>query len=362
MQRFLALLLTLLVGASACTASTTTTTDTADSADSADASEATSVDESESDEDEPAEAPTAAPTATPEPTATPAPTATPEPAADETSDEDMQATAMLEQSALGAELSPSEIACVVKGLAAEPALLANAISGVDFEDLSLDDKIDTSLIALDCAPEAAAAQFTNEFTDSFAETQPEQSAELGECLMGQLSKDNPDRRNVLLGFASLDEELPIPVDAQGALVDSISTCVPGPVFADMMIAEFADDPAMANAIDTECIRGAFPDETMRQFWGAMVTSGGSMDDVDLEATSPLMNSLFACMSMGQVMADQAALSGTVLSDESITCIDTELAGGDLAAMMAGDDAEGEARITAIVIGCLSPEELAGLAG
>jgi hypothetical protein len=269
---------------------------------------------------------------------------------------------MLERSSLGDDLSPSEIACVVRGLAEQPDLLANAISGTDFDQLAIDDQVDTALIALNCAPDAAAAQFTEGFTDSVASAQPEMGAELGTCLVGQLDAENPNRREVLMGFASLGEDLPVPAEAQEALVDSITMCVPGPVFAELMISEFADDPQMANALDTECIRGAFPDETMRLFWGAMINDGGSMDEIDPEATGPLMTAMFSCLSMGQIMADQAALDGTVLSEETITCIDTELTGETIAAMMTGSDAEGEAQVTAIVLGCLTPEELAGLGG
>ena len=353
MRRFLTLLLIFVLAAAGCSASTTTsasgpsTSDDAAATDSAD-----SADSPEIEEPVPTVTPTAEPTAVPEPTAT----AVPEPADDEAA----VATAMLEQSELGDNLSPTEIACVVKGLAQEPNLLANAISGTDFDTLELDDQVDTALIALDCAPEAAAAQFTQSFTDDFSQAQPTMGMELGDCLVAQLAAENPHRRNVLLGFATLGEDLPVPPEAEGALVDSISTCVPGPVFAEWLIAEFADDPAMANAIDTACIRDAFPDETIRQFWGAMVSEGGSMDGVDPEATAPLMNALFSCMSMGQIMADKAASDGVEISDETIACIDEGMAGQDLAAMMDAPDAESEAEFTAIVINCLTPEELAGL--
>lgn len=368
MQRIFALLLVFVLAASACSASTTTATsttdatsqsDTASSTDDDDADES-DADESDTDAGDAADAaePTAVPT--PEPTATAEPT--PGPADDVSDEESSEATAMLERSSLGDDLSPSEIACVVKGLAGQPDLLANAISGTDFDELPLDDQVDTALIAMDCAPEAAASQFTDGFTNRMTQAQPEMSDELGECLVGQLSADNPARREVMIGFASLGEDLPVPAEAEEALVDSISLCVPGPVFAEWLIAEFADDPQMANAIDTECIRSAFPDETIRQFWGAMVSQGGSMDDVDAEATAPLMNALFSCLSMGQIMADQAAQDGIDLSDETITCIDTEMADEDLAAMMSGNDPAGEARVTSILIGCLSPEELAGLGG
>lgn len=354
MARFFTLLLVLVLGASACTASTTTSTaSTTDAASASAADDATGADDGDV---------TDAADPTPVPTPTAAAEPTPETAASMSSDEDNQAAAMLERSSLGDDLSPSEIACVVKGLAGQPDLLANAISGTEFEDLALDDKVDTALIAMDCAPDAAASQFTEGFTDRMTEDQPEMGEELGECLVGQLSSENPDRREVLLGFATLGDDLPVPAEAEDALVESISLCVPGPVFAEWVIAEFADDPQMASAIDAECIRTAFPEETIRQFWGAMVTGGGSMDDVDPEATGPLMNALFSCMSMGRIMADQAAQDGIELSEETIACIDTEMADEDLAAMMAGNDAAGEARITAILIGCLSPEELAGLGG
>lgn len=363
MQRFFPLLLAIVLSASACSSTTTTTTTASVADESSEAAtsnaDGDSTDAVDVDTDEPTPAPTAEPTAVPEPTEAPEPTAAPEATAAPETDE---ATRMLERSSLGDDLSPSEIACVVKGLADQPDLFANAVSGTDFDQLPIDDQVDTALIALDCAPDAAAAQFTDGFTNSVASAQPAMGAELGLCLVGQLDADNPNRREVLMGFASLGEDVPVPAEAEEALVDSITTCIPGPVFAELMISEFADDPQMASALDTECIRGAFPDETMRLFWGAMINDGGSMDDVDPEATGPLMSAMFSCLSMGQIMADQAALGGTVLSEETIACIDTELTGETIAAMMTGSDAEGEAQVTAIVLGCLSPEELAGLGG
>ncbi len=351
MRRTLVLFFVLALAASSCTASTDTT----------------SIDESTSDTDPAgetveAEAPTPTVPATVEPTPTPEPTATTAPAVDESNGDAEQASAMLGRSDFGENLSPSELACVVKGLAAQPDLLASAISGAEFEDLALDDQVDTALIALDCAPEAAAGQFTDGFTENLADAQPVMGAELGGCLVDRLDRSNPDRRKVLMGFAALGEEEPLPPDAEKALIDTISTCVPGPVFAEWLIAEFADEPQMADVIDTTCVRTAFPDETVRQFWEATVSAGGSMDDVDPEATAPLMNALFSCMSMGRIVADQMAADGIDLSDETIACIDAEMADENLAAMMSGSDAEGEARVTAILIGCLSPEELAGLGG
>lgn len=306
-------------------------------------------------------APQAEPTAVPEPTPAPEPTDTPQ-ANTALSDLDEELVELgptvFGQRGFGGRLTDEQLACALQSLAAQSDLLTRTLGADDPLTLAIDDQADLAIIAFDCAPDA----FANDFVDGFnGASDVSLPPDVTECLIVAMGSDGPNRRDVVLGFAALGTESPVPLAAQDAVIETMVTCLPGNVFADAVVAQALGDPAFASALDLVCLESAFDGEVMRPLWSALVTNpGADFDALAPETTGPMLQAMFDCLSFGQIIAAEAAIADLTLSEETIDCIDDELVGLDILTALEG--AGPPPGFTAALVECLSPAELAAIGG
>jgi len=254
------------------------------------------------------------------------------------------------------DLTDEEAACTLGAIADNPDLISLVAQNVDIDDLPVTDQVEFAIVVFDCAPDTVAAEFAEGF-ESGADG-IDSTPEVTSCLINSMSSESSERRNVLAGFLYLGEEEPVPTEFQPAIVDTMTTCLSGDFFADAMAAEALDDPALAAAVDFDCLKGSLNGEAMRPMWQAMVEDPSSdFDSLAPDAVAPMLNGIFGCMSFAKVLEAEA---GVEFSEESATCIDDSLADLDLAQMMT--TGEGGEEITTAMFTCLTPEELLSLGG
>lgn len=330
-RRFLYVLTVVLVLGAACSTSTTV---------------AQPTETAPTEEPEPTATPAPEPTAAPEPTEVPEATAVPVP---ETGSTDLNEAAERLAGEFDNELTGAEMACVFAALGDDEAL-AGSVLGSDFEDLPVDQQADLTIVMFECAPQATAASFSAALADDDGNGLP---PEVGECLVTSMTT-SPERRDIIIGFVALGDESAVPAPSQAPLVDTMVTCFPG---AALLEAGAIDDPVFAQAVDMDCLATALDGEAMRPVWTALVTNPqADFDELDQASIEPMMNGMFSCMSFGRVIAAEAADDGVDLSDDTVACIDTELA--DLNFVEAMNDQAAQQQIGIAVLGCLTPEEAA----
>lgn len=358
----------LLVFATACGGGDTDTIEDSASAVSIGDEDDTVVEETDVDEpaDEPepdptdAPEPTAVPTDIPEPTAVPEPTQVPEPTEEPTEEPTDGALTEAEQLAAldrAAEAFDEEIgACLISTIAVDnPELLRQLLVTDNLSALPFDDQAAIAGAALDCDPEGITELFNAAGAIGSEDGLPES---FGPCLTEQL-RQSPA---ALVGVIALGEEVPIPPEAQDPLIDTMTTCINGEVFSDMMVAEFNADPELAGLLDEPCLRAAFNDETTRNLWTIFITDPNVDFDNSPEIEAILGAPLINCISLGAAFKAQAALDGWELSDSSADCLDDTLReSGALDALAQGGQPD-EAVLGGAIFSCLTPDEIVSIAG
>lgn len=254
------------------------------------------------------------------------------------------------------ELTDDETACALSALAEQPALLRRTLQG-QTDELPIADQTDLAIIAFDCAPGAVAAAFSEGFTASADLDVP---PEVGECFIEAMGEGQPDRRAIVTGFVALGEDQPVPPEARAPVVDTMVRCFPGSVIGDAIAAEALADPALEGAVDAECLGAQLDGDRLRPVWELLVENPAlDFDDLDPATIGSFTEGIFACLSFGAIVASQLEPLGIELSAESSACIDREAAGLDPALLTTE---EGAAQLGAVMLGCLTPEELTAIGG
>ncbi len=253
--------------------------------------------------------------------------------------------------------------CVVKGVLETPGLLSAAVAlgpESEFTDLDQDHQLALLGLAVDCAGPELLGEFMAEgFSEGMNIETPD---EMAECFADRIG--GSEGSLVLAGLAALGNDITPEPDLQVPVVDLLDDCVPGSLFADLMVSEFTTDPAMADAVDGGCISAAYATESsMRPMWEAMVDSPDlDFEDLPPDAFEAIITPLLDCISFGTVIAAEAEGDGVVLSPETITCIDDEISGsGLIETFFTGVEPDDETLGLAL-LACMSPEELQQMAG
>lgn len=259
---------------------------------------------------------------------------------------------------VGSDLTDEEARCVARGLLDDDDLAARLGEVDDYTELSTDDQTTVAVVTFDCAPQALA----NEFSQSMnSDATGVFSDDVGACLVEAMGPDAANRRQVIEGFVTLGDDRALSGEIETPVVDTMVMCFPGSLFSGMIENEVLANPALAGAVDFDCIDERFTGEAIRPVWQVVVRNPGvDFDQLDASATEPMFSAIFACLSFGQVVAGQAAESGVVLSEETISCIDAEMATVDVAGLAASD--QGSDELGVAMAGCMTLEERSGLGG
>lgn len=301
------------------------------------------------------------------PTEAPEPTATEEPEATETADEgeyklpDLSSFMPLSNNPdQDAALSDDQEACLLKTLASDaPEVFGQLNSSASFEDLDSDTQKEFITIYVKCAPRVASNLVVNGFTEEL-NLSPEQYQEVSSCVHNRFSDSSYDSTPVIHGFVAISND-EVVVEAQRTeIADFLTECIPASIFTTALVTELAEDPLIAEAIDSACLAN-LSDEESKIFWtSAIGTYGSENSDAALEAAGIAVFS--QCISFGKLIsAGFVSEGGQPLSDATVSCIDKGLKGADIAALATGE-AFADSTFTTTLFECLTPEELAGLGG
>ncbi len=273
-----------------------------------------------------------------------------------------QAEAMV-ATAVSGEVPPEVEDCVNSSLFTRPALFVAIVAAGDdapLTSLSFDDQVAFSQLTIECASPELLGSFV---ADGFAEgADLAAPPEMGPCFGQRFAED--DGALMLVGMTAIEEQQPVDERSKGPLIDALTECVSGEVWATSVTGTLAADPTLAGAVDDSCIASAFDDpEVMRPFWAAFVENpDAEFEDLPPTVTTPVFGPLFDCVSIGAVFAAEAAANGITLSDESIACVDREASElGLFESFLAGEQPDDEA-LGLILFECLSADELSQFLG
>jgi hypothetical protein len=264
---------------------------------------------------------------------------------------------------------PTIEACVVAAVAEDEVLLAGVLDASGFSDLPVDQQVTVVGLALDCAdPGALSAYMLETFNQDAAFVVP---ASVGDCLEAKMTGEN--RNEVLLGFIAMGQLADgegdgVPASARGPLIDTLTECFPGDVFADAVMVSAAEDPTLADAFDADCLSTAFDDPSVTApLWTSVVDNPDlGFEEMDTTTQAAIVGPIAECISFGAAIAASAEADGVTLSDDSIACIDSELADADfLGQILASDGDTGqldEESIGLAILGCLTSAELESMLG
>ncbi|MCP3909918.1 MAG: hypothetical protein GY713_03090 [Actinomycetia bacterium] len=253
--------------------------------------------------------------------------------------------------------------CVARGVLETPGLLSAAMAigpESEFTDLDQDQQLALLELAVDCAGPELLGEFMAEGFSEGMNTDPPD--EMATCFADRIA--GSEGSLVLAGLAALGNDTAPEPKMKGPVVDLLDDCVPGSLFADVMVAEFATDPTLVDAVDGACISAAYATESsMRPMWEAMVDSPElDLEDLPPKAFEAVVAPLLGCISFGTVIAAGAVSDGLALSPETIACIDDEIrSSGLLETFLVGDEPDEDALVLATV-GCMSSEELQQVSG
>ncbi len=252
-----------------------------------------------------------------------------------------------------------ESAPAVDDPAAEPDALDEAAPAQDpvpaVDDPAPEPEVLDQNAASDDELARARAYLDNDFIDTFGEND-------ADCIVIGMV-DN-------LGLARLAE-----LDANGgpidqgdvdALLDSMYACVDATDLGTMLTAEMADGNFAIPAEARDCVVAGYGQRSTVE---ALLSAGFAVNGPDAAlaaaAAQAAIAPLIDCIGFGGLMQQEAAADGVTLGEETIACLDdqgndvfTELVGAMLAggAPIAGGDTEQE--IVALLLGCLSADEMA----
>ncbi|MEM7340857.1 MAG: hypothetical protein AAF467_19525 [Actinomycetota bacterium] len=261
------------------------------------------------------------------------------------------------------EFPPEVDQCMGAELLKQPSValdLVTAGSNPQLDALSLDTQLAVFEILGDCAgPELLGEFFAAEFARGA--DMVETSDELGACF-GQAATDD-DGPYMMVGLATIGDDMAPRPEAQPATIDALTECVNGSVIADSLLENMTSDPTFAAAADLDCISSSYENADLRPLWTAFVTNpNADFDTLPADVTAPIVSPIFDCVSIGQVMAAEAAASGVTLSNETIACIDDAARStGLMDSFLLGTEPDAD-EFGAIVLDCLSPEELSQVGG
>ena len=124
-----------------------------------------------------------------------------------------------------------------------------------------------------------------------------------------------------------------------------------------------DVPAdMEDALDTACLDRVFAEpDFMRLLLSEALT--GELDSPEITAQqAPLVRGVFDCIDFGQAIAAEAALDGITLSPTSVECLSRQFRELGFVEYFIEGTEPSDADLGAMVIDCLSTEELLELGG
>jgi len=262
------------------------------------------------------------------------------------------------ESAVSGDLTAEAEDCITSNALTDLSLSTSLVVGgddADITDLSPEDQVRFSEIIIECStPEALGQLLSDGFADGAGFASP---PEMADCFTNALAAESGP--HLLVGMASFDTDAPQPEQSKGPLVDTLTDCVPASLLSTVVTA----DPELAELADPACIEAAYGGngDALRPLWEAMVENPDTdFDSLPPEVAAPLVEPILGCISMGKIVANEAAAGGVTLSDETITCIDveaTKLGVIDTIALGEEPDEADEAALGLAILDCMTPEEL-----
>ncbi len=255
---------------------------------------------------------------------------------------------------VGADLSPDAEACIATALAGDPGLAEATASGSDISALTETQQATVSAALVECVPQdELGSALADSISEGLDPTSPQaMSADVERCFAERMTGNSG--QEVVLGFLALDADQPLPPGTREPVLDTLVTCIPGPV----LVGFFTADPETAGAFDAACLETTYSNvDNLRSFWAPLVDNpGAEFDTLPPDDLSQIMNPILGCMRFGALVAQE--FEGSVqLSEATIACIDEAFSSDPAVAQALITGSDPPPSFEAALIACLTPEEL-----
>jgi hypothetical protein len=244
-------------------------------------------------------------------------------------------------------LSKDEARCALEAVSEDVTLLTQALLVERTSELGFDGNASIAVAMIDCAPEAFVTTTKQGSVPLFADEVPD-------CIVDTLTPDDPTRYEALSGLFAFGNSNAVPVEQQSPLVDLLDACMPRAALAQVFTFGSNNNPALIQALDTDCVADTFAGESSEQLITAMVAgSGAGFNAADDDAVTAL-GQLFNCVSFTTMFVASAAANGVVVSEETIACLEPQLDELDMSVVLGSGESPPEVDLA--FDECLTVEE------
>ncbi|MCB0996563.1 MAG: hypothetical protein KDB21_15825 [Acidimicrobiales bacterium] len=259
----------------------------------------------------------------------------------------------------GAVLADAETDCLARGLATDDELLEFAQSGVPPTTLAPAQTDRLVVLVTDClSAETVAASFIEGFAagaGSGFEVDPGQEA----CLADALAA--PDARRAIVELAVAAEGLSMaPGDAQ-FLAELLAQCLDGGFVGTLMVegvlGELTGTGISPEDIDEACLASVMQGDLLVAYYSS-VLQGQQFDDLPLDVRTEFITGFVGCLDLASAFQTAFEQEGVIISESSATCVADLMIDSGLFERLVSGDTPTDAEVGALLVGCLTPDELA----
>ncbi len=276
------------------------------------------------------------------------------------SEEQAQLTVL---SAISSTVPPAAQACAEEDLLEHPDLylaIFNAGDLFSITTLPTPDQVTLAGIAIECSGPGVLGQFVAEGLTEVADATP--PATVIDCYETQLQGAQADL--VFVGMTAVNEGVAPTDSARQPTIAALDQCLPASFLVSSFVESLgAGDPAYAQAVDVACVDAAYAAApgTMVPLWTEFVANPQpEFTGVAPTTITTAFAPTFPCLSLAGVVTSQLALAGIEVSDESLACIDQQLASGEFYQTVLITRTIDPLSVLEILAICLPAEQLAQL--
>lgn len=266
-------------------------------------------------------------------------------------------------SAVSTTVPPAAQACTEEALKEEPELYLAVFNQGDLftiTALTPNDQVTLAGMAIECSGPGVVGQFVTDGLTDVANAAP--PVTVIDCYESQLA--GPQANLVFVGMTAVNEGIAPTDSARQPTISALDTCLPPSFLASSFVEALgAGDPAYANAVDVACVDAAYAAApgTMVPLWTEFVANPQpEFTGVAPATVSAAFTPTFPCMSLDGVLTSQLALAGIEVTDESLACVDQELASGEFYQSVLTTRTIDPLSVIEVLALCLPSEQLAEL--
>lgn len=253
--------------------------------------------------------------------------------------------------------------CTAEALKEEPDLYLAVFNQGDLFSITTlppDDQVTLAGITIACSGPGVLGQFVAEGLTEVANATPPPA--VIDCYEARLA--GPQADLVFVGMTAVNEGITPTDSARQPTIAALDECLPPSFLVGSFVEALgAGDPAYANAVDVACVDTAYAAApgTMLPLWTEFVANPQpEFTGVAPATLTTAFAPTFGCISLAGVVTSQLALAGIEASEDSLACIDRELASGEFYQSVLTTRTIDPLAVLEVLTICLPPEQLAEL--